>query len=459
MSWLRDLIARTAQPRPAPRRRSRGGFRPRLEGLEDRCVPATLYVSSSADDVNQMGTLRWAVANAQSGDTIDILPLDNGQARHITLRHGELYLNQNVTIQSIGLENATIDGNFSSRVFEVTRSASVRLLGLNIIDGNAIANNSLGNAIFDGDGGGILSEGTLTLDHCFVSNNGETSFGANNKAMKAGGGVYNYHGTLTITDYGGVDNNFAGTGGGGAIVTVFGAVWVDEGCWLSHNQAGSGGAIACDAGSVEISNCKLEQNTAKILGGALLDTAGSMTVTDGTVLVGNHAKDGGGIYNELGHLYVNNNSVLNQNTATADGGGIASRGGTMEVSNSHLYSNTAGDTGGGIWDRLSKVTVNNSDLQFNSALAGGGIYNWKGDLKVTDSNLTSNSASFFGGGIATLQGTVSVTGSQLTGNSAPAGAAIFNGGGTVTIGTTQFTPNPPDNIDGPWIDQGGNTFL
>jgi hypothetical protein len=106
------------------------------------------------------------------------------------------------------------------------------------------------------------------------------------------------------------------------------------------------------------------------------------------------------------------------------------------------------------------VTVTDSHLDLNSALADGGIYNDKGDLAVTDSELGFNFVSFFGGGIANNDGRVQVTGSQLTSNSVPAGAAIFNSLGTVTmIGASTFQQNGPDTIDGPWIDQRGNQFI
>src|SRR5262245_38700383 len=49
--------------RPTNRRHA---YRPRLLVLEDRVVLSTLTVTSSADDVTQNHTLRYAVANAQS---------------------------------------------------------------------------------------------------------------------------------------------------------------------------------------------------------------------------------------------------------------------------------------------------------------------------------------------------------------------------------------------------------
>ena len=53
-----------------------------------------------------------------------------------------------------------------------------------------------------------------------------------------------------------------------------------------------------------------------------------------------------------------------------------------------------------------------------------------------------------------------VTGSKLIANLASDGAAIYNGGGsTLKVGTTLFLMNPPDNIDGPWTDLGGDLFV
>src|SRR5262249_3196478 len=154
--------------------RSRGA-RPRVEALEERCLLSTTwYVTNTIDNVNQVDSLRWAVANAQNGDTIEILT-QNGAGLHIGLTHGELFLNHDVTIESVGPNDAagaaTIDGEGSSRVFEVARGHRVILRNLLITHGNAKAHNSLGNAALDGDGGGILNEGNLFLDHCDVLNN------------------------------------------------------------------------------------------------------------------------------------------------------------------------------------------------------------------------------------------------------------------------------------------------
>jgi hypothetical protein len=461
--------------------RSRGGFRPRLEALEQRCVPTTWNISSSADDVTMIGTLRWAVANAHDGDVIKILPeVWSGEARHVTLTQGELFLNHNVTIESVGPE-AIIDGNFSSRVFEVARGASVELDNLFIVDGNAQAHNSHGNVSLDGDGGGILNEGSLTIDNCSVANNGYSRSEFKNHALKAGGGIYNYHGYLLAVGST-VDENFAGagggiyndrgtlvmtdttmasnsaSGGGGAICSAFGNMEIDHSTLVS-NDAKTGGAVASFDGNVQFNTTDLEKNTASLLGGALFNQDGGMTVNSRSTLKDNHAgKGGGGIYNSAGALYVTG-STLSYNTTGGDGGGIVSVGGSVSILDCHLENNSAGGVGGGIFDHFSKVAVSESFLELNHAPAGGGIYNATGEVTVTDSKLGYNFVSFFGGGIATFEGKVQVTGSDFTYNSALAGASIFNSFGTVQVGTTFFHPTPPDNIDGPWIDLGGNKFL
>jgi hypothetical protein len=482
------LTGGKGNPTPAGRPGRRGGLRPRLEALEDRCVPSTLLVNSSADDVHRAGTLRYAVAHAQDGDVIQILPQQRPEGavgRHIMLTHGELFLDHTVRIESVGGGRATIDGINSSRVFEIANRATVDLLNLNIINGDGFANNSIGVHSFDGYGGGILNEGELYLDGCYVAYNialgAKTGGGIYNASVnfghgrldvssstveknsaRAGGGIYNDQGELTIMNTH-MDNNFA-TAGGGAIFNRLGDVSVgDTPDWdgtstLSFNHAQTGGAVETVGGFVGIDHSILEGNTAVLDGGALANVAGKMEVSN-SILQGNSAgKSGGAIYNEVRDLTVSTSSLL-YNSAKENGGGITSLGGTVVVSDrSGLFNNSAVVAGGGIYDHGSTVTVGDSTVDQNSAEAGGGIYNDNGTLTVNDSHLVSNSASFFGGGISTSEGAVAVTSSELVANSAPVGGGIFNSTGTVEVGWTLFH-NTPDNIFGPYTDLGSNTFM
>src|SRR5262245_10908924 len=97
------------------RKNQRRPWRARVRlALEDRCVPSTLTVTSSGDDVTVPHTLRYAVAHAQSGDTILLTAAIQAP---IVLTHGELVVNQNVTIESVPAQTPTISGDAMSRIF------------------------------------------------------------------------------------------------------------------------------------------------------------------------------------------------------------------------------------------------------------------------------------------------------------------------------------------------------
>src|SRR5262245_43948939 len=102
-SWRRHHPAR------APRR-------PRLEALEDRLVPSTLTVTSTAE--SGPGSLRAAIASAGSGDTVDFsVSLNN---KTITLTSGQLVVNKDLDIEGPGANQLTVSGNHASRVFDVS---------------------------------------------------------------------------------------------------------------------------------------------------------------------------------------------------------------------------------------------------------------------------------------------------------------------------------------------------
>src|SRR5262245_25493077 len=66
LNWLKSRRSVAGVRRPSRRPNVRLG----LEALEDRCVPAVLPVTSTLDDAAHPGTLRYAIAHADDGDTI-----------------------------------------------------------------------------------------------------------------------------------------------------------------------------------------------------------------------------------------------------------------------------------------------------------------------------------------------------------------------------------------------------
>src|SRR5262245_56828063 len=107
LSWLRH----TNKRRSTSHARG-GGFRartkllaPRLEPLEDRCVPTT--VTTTYDDLSP-GSLRQAIMNTPSGGVVNFEPVLSGT---ITLVHGILLIDKDLTIDGPGAELITVSGN------------------------------------------------------------------------------------------------------------------------------------------------------------------------------------------------------------------------------------------------------------------------------------------------------------------------------------------------------------
>jgi hypothetical protein len=327
LSWLR----KHQTGRPTPR------FRPRLEALEDRCVPSTLRVTNLGD--GGKGSLRYEIAAAQSGDTIVFdKKLDGGT---ITLTSGELDISKNLTIKGPGAGLLTVASpgtntnslyNYgASRIFEVEGfDTNASLSGMTIRNGvglkSAYNPYVYSGDSYDGAGGGVLNLGTLTISGCTLSNN----------FAQVSGSVF-------------------GTGGGG--IANFGTLTV-SGCTLSNNRTfGNGGAI--DNGINPIGFVR-----------------GRLTMS-GCTVSGNSGLNGGGVYNDVRCTLTVSGGAVSGNTAYGDGSG-ANTGLAIDYG-----------YGGGICN-FGALTVSGCTLSGNSAYEGGGIYNG-GTLTVLDSIFSSNS--------------------------------------------------------------------
>ncbi len=179
-------------------------------------------------------------------------------------------------------------------------------------------------------------------------------------------------------------------------------------------------------------------------GGGILDDSGTVTVSN-CVLNGNTARYGGGLLNLRGALTVSN-STLSTNTVTTDGGGIydygSGGGGSLTVTNSTLTGNTAsGSTGGGIENFGGAVILTNCTLSGNSAFNGGAVDNNGAGISSSvtlrsctfSANNTANSTSADISNLVSFGGAASLTVSNTIFNTGSQGPNLLNsGGGTVT---------------------------
>jgi len=169
----------------------------------------TITVSSASDatgSATTAGTLRYALTNAQDGDTIRF-----SAAHTVELTSALPQITESITIEGNGstITRASSWTDTSNSLLNIySNSATVNISRLHFKDGRAY---SYGAAIYN-DGG------TLTLESCIFSGNQTTSRSAwggavcnggtmnlrgctfyNNTSGNLGGAVYNSSGTLTLS--------------------------------------------------------------------------------------------------------------------------------------------------------------------------------------------------------------------------------------------------------------------
>jgi len=398
------------------------------------------------------GSLRQVLADANDGDAIDFDSALNGQT--ITLTTGELAINRNITVIGLGpdlLEVSALGTQFV-RVFHVMPERTVMIEGLTISNGGV-------------RGGGLYNDhATLTISNCIVRDN----------KGDAGGGIYNdgANGKAALTIVNSSFRTNLSTGGFGGGIYNDGsngnATLEIINSFLTHNFApffppsvpGLGGGIYNDSGIVMITNTTISQNFAGEAAGGI-SNFGTLTINNGTIegnMAGDAAipaqREGGGIEN-FGTLTITNSTVSNNTAAGSDfkgggvGGGIAIWDGTVTITNSTLSGNIANGgagqpgLGGGIINGgLEPLLVANSTLSGNSADDGGAIWN-NGTLEIGNTILNTGKS---GSNLFNNSGTVMSHGYNLSND---------DGEGFLTGPGDQINTDP---VLGPLQDNGGPTF-
>jgi PKD repeat protein len=277
-----------------------------------------LLVTNSAD--SGPGTLRSAITNAASGAVITFDPSLSGAT--ITLSN-TLTINTNLTIDASALPGGLqINGNGSVQIFIVASNITVFLNSLTITNGYSV-----------NYGGGIKNfHDTLTLNQCTLSGN-SAHYGG-------GGGIYNAGGTLALNQCT-LSGNSAPDGGG--IYNAVGTLTLTN-CTLSGNSVGRGGGIFNFEGTLTMNQCTLSGNSATNgydLGGGIFNDGGTLALNQCT-LSGNYSVKGGGIYS--GGALGMTNTIVSGNSgsvgADIDYAGTLTYGGSNLVQSAYIYSGT-----------------------------------------------------------------------------------------------------------------------
>ncbi len=390
--------------------RHRGAFgtrRNRFEHLERRDLLAVLTVNTNSDpgvfgDANL--SLREALAVVNAGTTsglglsaAELAQIDtttalgtndtvnfSGVVSPISLSSA-LSIQKAVTIAGPGLTSLSIDGNNTSRIFDIDSTAGdVVIKGLTLTRGFAGAGND-GGAIYSSslslltiadsaitaskgeNGGGIFARGNVLLNNAQIGGSGTDS----NEATAGDGGGVNSNGNITLINSL-VSGNTASDNGGGILGNNTVALQNSK---VDNNTGDAGGGIF--ALSVSLQNSTVSSNKARNSGGGINGAA----VVQNSTISGNIAGaladpsggDGGGIFSTSIVILRNSTVALNRAygvVANGDGGGI--RADKVTIQNSTIADNkadTATGHGGGVF-ASTRLTIQNSIVVGNVDLGG-----------------------------------------------------------------------------------------
>ncbi|MEC4807134.1 MAG: DUF4114 domain-containing protein [Jaaginema sp. PMC 1079.18] len=444
---------------------------------------ATLAVTNIND--SGAGSLRDAIANAQSGDTITFSSSLANQK--IALTGGSLNINgKNLIIDGSGASGLTVSGNNTSRVFDIQgANPNVTLKNFTIADGKATPTGTNDY----GHGGGIRTGtgATLTLDGMTFNNNyaagtgggavyagyqstnivKNSTFTGNSTAGKQldgsvgerGGGAIAVHSESSLTVDNSTFNNNSGINGG-AINSLLSTLTVTNSTFTNNDTSaggqfgpdtrGYGGAIYTDgahpgiADSIRISNSRFDGNKGAGQGGALFlyaygNNQDSAIVENSTII---------------------NNSVVKDTQNLALGGGIRmGGGGSLTLTNTTVANNRAYTQGGGLWAGDTSVTMTNSTFYGNRAESADGTQGLGGAMliqgntpaNISDSTIANNYAGFQGGAFWGGSNAVTLSNTLVNNNQANNGGnnwnLYHNTGTTFTDGGGNVEYNPYNTND------------
>ena len=281
-------------------------------------MATTIWTVNTCDQANvgtgTTGSLRYAAANALSGDTIDMTGL---VCSTISLSTGDgavFFPQDDITLKGPGKNALTVSGN-NDRVFTHNGHGAFAINDLSVAYG--YVHPPVGVAA---NGGCISSNGSIYLDHAGV----RYCKAKGHNATARGGGVYARE--LVIAKYSDINGNLAFTNGS-----------------VSGNSAGGAGIFSYK--SVLLGESTIVGNQTTTGRGGGVRAFGDVTAIASTVS-GNLAVNGAGIYAQdnltsASDSFTLLNSTVSGNQAFGLVGGAWTNAGTIHVYNSTVAFNTA----------------------------------------------------------------------------------------------------------------------
>ena len=281
-------------------------------------TPAEPEASKNAAKIGEKEypTVAAAMAAAQPGDTIELLKdiTESVEVRVTKNFEGEL---------TIDLNKYSIDGDSLQCIWRTYRTNCwpQKLI---------VKNGTLKNA---GSGSAIWWKGDLEVVNCRFEKN-------------QGGAIQSGSGNTTIENST-FEENQSGNATGAAIQLTGNVECTITGSKFVNNATnGQGGAVYVDHGTIDITGCTFEKNSAGFGGAIAVSYIEELTIGNDTNFLDNNASYGGGIYANGANVNIAANSVLCNNAASGYGGGIYASASNISIAaNSAVYNNTAATAG------------------------------------------------------------------------------------------------------------------
>ena len=219
-----------------------------------------------------------------------------------------------------------------------------------------------------------INQGNVTITNVTFDGNKE-KISANNPLLSIEGSTT----TVTLGDGVTVCNNYNNTTFGGGIYVSDGTLTMDN-CTVSENGtiAKGGGIFACNSAKVTLTNCAIKscETTSEgsgTGGGGIYNENATIEIEGGEISDCSAGRTGGGIYNYSGTLSVSGCSFLRCKTIANSGGGICNSSGCIAtVTDCSFTSCVAKLQGGGI---RNAGTLTISNVTYSECVAGNGDAN------------------------------------------------------------------------------------
>ena len=234
-----------------------------------------------------------------------------------------------------------------------------------------------------------------------------------------GGGMYNDHGSPTVTEC-----TFRWNRGSGMANSESSPTLTD--CTFSNN---CGNGMHNTHSSPILTNCTFNGND----GGGMFNRESSNPTLTNCIFSGNHVRsfleggDGGGMYNR-GSSPTLTDCTFSGNSASGGGGGMSNDGSTPILTNCTFSNNSAEFNGGGMSNSNSSPTL--IDCAFSANVATGHI--WSHDLETEPGD---------GGGMFNYESNPILANCTFSGNSAWKGGGMYNGASRPTLNNCTFSGN------------------